>query len=75
MRVSGRLFKVVCYLVFLLEFVSNSEILLVNCVLTFVITFVGVIVSNALTFVNTFFSNFSMLNSLPVRNTLSHLDL
>jgi hypothetical protein len=27
----------------------------VNCVLTFVITFVGVIVSNVLTFVNTFF--------------------
>ena len=29
---------------------------LVNCVLTFVITFVGVIVSNVLTFVNTFFN-------------------
>ncbi len=45
--------------------------MLVICVLTFVITFVGVIVSNVLTFVNTFFTN-SREDFLPVSRITFH---
>jgi hypothetical protein len=40
---------------------QDALFLLWKWVLTFVITFVGVIVSNALTFVNTFFNNSSVV--------------